>query len=212
MASSKEYNNIEEKILQTARILFIEKGFTETSMSEIAATVGINRPVLHYYYRTKEKLFKEVFGVIIQSILPKVQNIIQNKNEPISARVGSIVDTYYSVFSKNPNLPLFIYREMHRDTDFLIENIMTSQIKDSFKSLISSLQEEMEENSLRKIPLRILFLSFYSLLTFPFLTKDFCSNTFLKNGESFDKLLEEWKPYLVNQITNLLCPTDNKIL
>ena len=210
MTQVKESNNIEERILETAKILFIEKGFTETSMSEIAAAIGINRPVLHYYYRTKEKLFKAVSGMIIQSILPKVQNIIQNKHEPISVRIRNIVETYYSTLSEYPNLPLFIYREMHRDTGFLIESIMTSEIKDSFNSWINNLQEEMEEDLLEKIPLRILFLSFYSLLTFPFLTKDFCSCTLLKDGESFDKLLEEWKPYLVSQITFLLCPKNNK--
>lgn len=67
-------------------------------MSEVAAKVGINRPALHYYFRTKDKMFKAVFGMIIQSIVPKVQDILLRKDEPISQRIGNVVDTYYAVF------------------------------------------------------------------------------------------------------------------
>ena len=47
-----ENNELEHQIIETAKQLFIEKGFAETSMSDIAARVGINRPTLHYYFRT----------------------------------------------------------------------------------------------------------------------------------------------------------------
>ena len=49
-----ENNELEYQIIETAKQLFIEKGFVETSMSDIAAKVGINRPTLHYYFRTKD--------------------------------------------------------------------------------------------------------------------------------------------------------------
>ncbi|MCD8079789.1 MAG: TetR/AcrR family transcriptional regulator [Bacteroides sp.] len=45
----------EEKIIEVARRLFVENGYQKTHMSAIAAAAGINRPTLHYYYRTKEK-------------------------------------------------------------------------------------------------------------------------------------------------------------
>ena len=50
-------NNIENKIIETAQQLFVKNGFTDTNMSDIAAAVGINRPTLHYYFRTKDKMF-----------------------------------------------------------------------------------------------------------------------------------------------------------
>ena len=50
--ATTEYNDLERQIIETAQQLFIEKGFAGTSMSDIAATVGINRPTLHYYFRT----------------------------------------------------------------------------------------------------------------------------------------------------------------
>ncbi len=55
-----ENNELEYQIIETAKQLFIEKGFVETSMSDIAAKVGINRPTLHYYFRTKDRMFQEM--------------------------------------------------------------------------------------------------------------------------------------------------------
>lgn len=72
MKKTTEDNNLESRIIKIARENFIEKGFAETSMSEIATRVGINRPVLHYYFRTKDKLFQSVFGDIVLSIAPKI--------------------------------------------------------------------------------------------------------------------------------------------
>ena len=53
-----ENNELEYQIIETAKQLFIEKGFVETSMSDIAAKVGINRPTLHYISGQKTECFR----------------------------------------------------------------------------------------------------------------------------------------------------------
>lgn len=71
MTTTNNNEDVEKKIVEAAKELFIENGFAETSMSDIAAKVGINRPVLHYYFRTKDKMFQAVFGNIILSLFPE---------------------------------------------------------------------------------------------------------------------------------------------
>lgn len=204
MSDNVENKDLEARIIEVAKSLFIEKGFAETSMSEIAAKVGINRPGLHYYFRTKDKMFEAVFGVIIQSIIPKVQDILSKKDEPISKRIENSIDAYYTVFRENPCLPLFILREMRRDVDYLLATINVLQAKQSLDKLIISLQEEMKQGKLKPVPLRIIFFTFYSLLICPFLTKNLSTRVFLEKGETFEDILEEWKPYIVSQMENLL--------
>ena len=70
MTTTNNNEDLEKKIIEAAKELFIENGFAETSMSDIAAKVGINRPALHYYFRTKDKMFQAVFGNIILSFIP----------------------------------------------------------------------------------------------------------------------------------------------
>lgn len=57
-------NNIEEKIKEAAKSIFLKKGYRETKMAAIAAEVGLTRPTMHYYFRTKERLFQVVFSTL----------------------------------------------------------------------------------------------------------------------------------------------------
>ncbi|MDO4161073.1 MAG: helix-turn-helix domain-containing protein, partial [Prevotellaceae bacterium] len=99
-------DDMESRIIFVAKKMFIEKGFTETSMSDIAAQVGINRPGLHYYFRTKERMFQAVFGQIVLSFLPEIKDIMIQQNVPFDKRIENIIDAYYGKICKeNPDLP-----------------------------------------------------------------------------------------------------------
>lgn len=195
---------MENKIIDAARSVFIEKGYAETSMSEIAARVGINRPALHYYFRTKEKMFQAVFGSIVLSVVPKVFDALTHKEKSISQRVEGIIDAYYALFLENPLLPMFILRELNRDSDLLINTIQQFNVMDTVHNALASVQEEMNEGKLRKVSLQFTFYNFYSLLTFPFLTKDISTKVFRNDDKAFRAMLVEWKQNIIAQMLNLL--------
>lgn len=195
---------MENRIIDAARAVFIEKGYAETSMSEIAAKAGINRPALHYYFRTKDKMFQAVFGSIVSSVIPKVFDAIMHKEKSVAERTECIIDAYYSLFINTPQLPLFMLRELNRDPEMLIKTILGLNVADTMRKAISSLQEEMDEGKLKKVPLQFIFFNFYSLLTFPFLTIDISRKVFENNDDTLRELLTEWKKNIVFQMENLL--------
>lgn len=204
MSAAELHDNMEERILKAARSLFIEKGFEETSMSDIAANVGINRPGLHYYFRTKDKMFHAVFEDIILSIVPKVFTILMQQERPIAQRIEEVVNAYYNLFLQNPNLPMFIIREMNRDVSQLVETATRLHLPDRLKEVTDSLQEEMAHGKLRRVPLPFLFYNLYGLLVMPFLTQNFVTSIYLDNEKTFVEMLNAWKPYIVLQMTTLL--------
>lgn len=195
---------MENKIIAAARNVFIERGYAETSMSEIAARVGVNRPALHYYFRTKDKMFQAVFGSIVSSVVPKVFEALTHKEKSIAQRVGDIIDAYYSLFLENPRLPMFMLRELNRDSDLLINTIKQLNVMDTARKALDSVLEEMNEGKLKKVSLQFAFYNFYSLLTFPFLTKDISTKVFQNNDEDFLAILSEWKQNIISQMENLL--------
>ena len=95
-------------------------------------------------------------------------------------------------------------RELNRDPELLIKTILGLNITETMRKAITSLQEEMEEGKLKKVPLQFIFFNFYSLLTFPFLTIDISRKIFDNNEESFRKSLDEWKKNIIFQMENLL--------
>lgn len=195
---------MEEKIIEVAKALFIEKGYAETSMSEIAAKAGINRPGLHYYFRTKDKMFEAVFGDILLSIVPKIFDIISQKDMNIERRIEEMIDTYYALFIDNPKLPMFIMREINRDANLLIKTATQLNIHEKFRHSLDSIEQEMKEGKLKQVPIRFMFYNISSLLTIPFLTQDLTYSILLEEGETFEDMLKEWKPYIIKQLLNLI--------
>ena len=136
---------MENKIINAARALFIEKGYAETSMSEIATRVGINRPTLHYYFRTKDKMFQAVIGGIISSVIPKVFDALMHKEKSVAERIEVVIDAYYELFWENPHLPMFLLRELNRDADLLINSAKGLSVVETMGKAFASVLEEMDE-------------------------------------------------------------------
>lgn len=209
MSEEVKGSSLEERIIDAAKSVFMEKGYTDACMSEIAERVGINRSGLHYYFRTKDKMFNAVFGMIVASVIPKFQDIITNRDLSLSVCVEQIVDVYYNLLQENPYLPLFMLREIDRDVDFLLKTFSDLKVEHFFAELKNYLLEEMDKGRLRRVPLRIVFLTFYSALTFPFVSRKLMRETMMEKGEDFRTVLDEWKPYIISQMVNLLSVDGN---
>jgi len=195
---------MEERILTCAERLFLEKGFDGTSMSDIALCVGINRPTLHYYFRTKDKMFRAVLARIVLSFVPQVYDIVAGRDKSVAERVSQVIDAYILIFMEKPCLPLFMVREVQRDFDFLVRMLRQEQIDRYAHKIIRALQAEMDEGKLKKVPLRTLFYTFYGLMTFPFLSRRLTESLLLAEGETFADMMEEWKKQVVAQVCALL--------
>lgn len=200
-----ENNNLEQKIIETAQQLFIEKGFVETSMSDIAHAVGVNRPVLHYYFRTKDKMFQAVFSNIVASVIPKVQDILR-QDVPFIKRMELILDEYIKKFIESPYLVKFILGEIQRDVNHLISIAKELQLNNCFDILYKYLSDEMQKGKLKTVPIPFVFFTFYGLLTYPFLSKNLVITLFLDKEEDFEPMLHEWKQYVISSMKNLLLP------
>lgn len=198
-------NNLEGKIVETARQLFIKNGFVETNMCDIAAAVGINRPTLHYYFRTKDKMFQAVFGNIVQSVVPVIHEII-SQDKPFVERLDMVIDAYIDAFISNPYLPMFIMREIGRDVDHLVNTARELHLEQYFRQIYDILESEMENGGLKRVPMHVVFFTFYGALTFPFMVRNLSSLFYTDNdNESFESIVRSWKPYIIMQMKNLLC-------
>ena len=95
-------------------------------------------------------------------------------------------------------------RELDRDSELLIKTVQELNVVDTARNALASLQEEMNEGKLNKVPLQFIFYNFYSLLSFPFLTMHISSKVFENNEEQFKTMLIEWKQNIIAQMQNLL--------
>lgn len=204
MNDVKQPEDMEQRIIDAARQLFIEKGFVETSMGDIAARVGVNRPAINYYFRTKERLFAAVLGGIVERLVPRVLSTVLEQSLSVEERVSRVVDTYYAVFRETPALPLFIAREMNRDFSLIMDAAITLNMSGNLLRLRNSVVDEMQQGRLRNVPIRVVFATFVSQLVLPFIGRPMIQNVLLEEGESFDDFLAEWKPCIIRSMKQLL--------
>ncbi|MBK7652508.1 MAG: helix-turn-helix transcriptional regulator [Flammeovirgaceae bacterium] len=70
----------EEAILEAARKVFESKGFDGARMQEISDLW--NQPaLLHYYFRTKEKMFERIFDEALERLMPLLSTWDQDLEE-----------------------------------------------------------------------------------------------------------------------------------
>lgn len=193
----------EDKIIAAAKELFIKKGYAGTSMSDIAALAGINRPALHYYFHTKERMFEAVAGSIMDAIVPKALQVIQGE-QPFWEKVSQLLDCYMEIYRKNPDLVFFILTESRRDIGMLKGLLANRQLDAYFRSIARLVSQEMAEGRIRTVPLPMFVMQVLSQLLFPFMAKPVLIQVFCGREADFDALLDEWKTYLLRELKTTL--------
>ena len=98
MSKYKKDKTTEEKILEAARKVFVHKGMYGARMQDIADEAGINKALLHYYFKNKQKLFEEIFMEAAGQLFPRV-NAIFVSEEPLFTKIEKFCD---EVIAANP--------------------------------------------------------------------------------------------------------------
>lgn len=195
---------MEQRIIQAAKETFLKKGYKETNMGDIAAAVGLTRPAMHYYFRTKERLFQAVFGDILLSFLPRIKGLI-NSDIPLEEKIGYIVDEYFAIMKATPQLPLFLMKEATRDFDAFVEMAIGSNISQLGVNIFQALQTEMDAGRIRTLPFIEIFYTFFGLVTVPFLTLPVASHVFGEENIK-EEIDTRWKSHIVQHMILLLKP------
>jgi AcrR family transcriptional regulator len=201
----EENNDMESRIIEAAKVVFVRKGYEATKMGDIAAETGISRTSLHYYFRTKELLFEAIFGQLISTILPNVE-IIMNEDSCILEKLPLIIDEYLAAIRQNPLFPIFVINEMNRDPEHLFHAVMIhSKRIVPLLRLQEQMIVEMEKGLIRKRPLIDIASTLISLAVFPHLVRQAFTMVFLDgNREAFEAFLDQRSELIKEIMYNLL--------
>jgi AcrR family transcriptional regulator len=137
--------NTEQSILNAAEALFLEKGFSATKTTQIAKAAGVNHAMLHYYFRTKEKLFDKVFEQKIHLLTSSFLSVFESGKTFIEkVRLG--VEAHFDFLVAHPKIPFFILREVvgNREKLEMAKRLAMPKIQPLFQRLTQEMEEEIE--------------------------------------------------------------------
>ncbi len=182
--NAKEQNT-EEKILQAAEQVFTEKGLYGARMQDIADRAGINKALLHYYYRSKSRLFMAVFKTIFPRVIPPAFRIFKT-DLPLFEKIRIFTDAYITILLKNRKLPLFVIAEFtYNQAEFV--QFMSEFVKNLDFDLVNKfkkdVQTEIEKGTIIEIDYRELFINMLSMSVFPFVAQPVIQRIGFENNQ-----------------------------
>jgi TetR/AcrR family transcriptional regulator len=202
----------EEIILRAAMDVFVDKGQYGAKMQEIADRAGINKALLHYYYRSKEKLYTHIFKYIFKKIMSEVVELFSS-NLPFKEFLKTFISKYIDLLNKNHRFPLFIMRELSQGGKIVSNALKEAMPKELSEHLpaIRMMEEAMENGEIVKMDPRQVILTVIGSSLFYFMAEPII-RVLLIPEESFDReiFLKERKEAIFNLIYYGLLPRGDK--
>ncbi len=197
----------EELILNAAVKVFTRKGYTGARMEEIAREAGINRALLHYYFRDKETMFNIIFETKFKEFFTGMFGVFQS-NASLTEKIRSIIDHEITVLSKHPDLARFVIMEIAQQPDRLIQ--FGQKLGFNPRMMLQNFQKEIQQNvqegKIRPIDGRQLLMNIISICIYPFVAKPIIKTMMQMDESTFMDLMEKRKKEAYEFIINAITP------
>lgn len=198
----------ESKILQAAEHEFLTKGFVGARTTSIAEAAGVTHAMLHYYFRTKEKLFERIIAGKINILKSVLYDTMVSPAITLEEKIRNIIERHLDFVAANPDMPRFLVGEVFYNPQRL--NTILDKIQSYAPVLVSDLQRQIDEaaanGTYRKVDAKMLIIDIISLNIFSYMATpminailDNCmkdSDSFIaqRKKENFDTIMRKLKP------------------
>ena len=201
--------NLEQKIIDVAEKIFMDKGFDSTSTTDIAKKVGCNQALIHYYFRTKENLFQQIFYEKFEDLMILLSSPLFDKST-LNDKIKAGIDSYFTTLENNPKLPILIINELLTKPerrkfihDFILGNPKRIELYKNFCALIN---KEIECGNIRKIEPTDLIINIISLTAFTFISQPIITQFIGSENPATTDFIEHRKNEIITLIINGIKP------
>lgn len=202
----------EQRILDAARAVFVRKGTAGARMQEIAAEAGVNQALLHYYFRSKERLSAAVFQQLAMRLFPAIVETLGG-DLPLDHKIDRFVALYLENLQRAPFLPAYLLAELHHHPE-RVEQVLASVtggtpgavMRPLFRKLGAQIDEGVRAGSMRPIAPEQFAANLISLCIFPFAARPMFRIMFEMDDARFDAFIERRRKEIPDFVRNALRP------
>lgn len=192
--------NTEQRILSAAKQVFMQKGMKAATTQEIADVAGVNRALLHYYFRSKEKLHIAVFREVMNVNMPNLTGIMIARR-PFAERIRTFISAYMDVLAANSYLAQFLVYELQTHPDRFIQLLNATNPQ----RLLRIIDHTLHKEGIHHVAAVDLMVNMVSMCIFPFIIKPVLDNVIFKDSQTADAVfLAHRKQHVSDFIINAL--------
>ena len=189
--SEHDIQNTRESIFIAARDVFVKKGYAGARMQEIADEAGINKALLHYYFKNKETLFEMILFEALKTIQSGILVVLESEMD-LFEKIHFFCSRYIGFLQSNTYLVSFILHEINQDPDKLVHYFTMAGLKAPEKLMIQ-IEEEVQKGAIRKTDPHQMILNILSLCVFPFVARPIVKGVFRLQDKEYNDLIERRK-------------------
>lgn len=193
----------EQKIIAAAREIFLRKGMAGARMEEIAKAAGINKALLHYYFRSKEKLFEVIMSEAKMQMFSRLHPILGG-DDSLFIKIEKFVESYINFVTENPLLPGFILHEITKNPEKLVNDISNGNKRPNLAKFFLHVESEVKKKNIIAIQPEQLFMNMLSMCVFPFIGRPMLKTVLNVNDKKFNQLLANRKKEIPVFIINAI--------
>jgi len=194
----------EDRILDAAHAVFLRRGTAGARTQEIADEAGVNKALLHYYFRSKERLADAVFQRAARRLFPPLLATLAS-DLALEEKVREFVRREIDTLSATPGLPGYLLSEMHHHPerlDELMAGIMGAApgqaVSPAFARLRTQIADAVRAGTMRPIPVEQFVVSLVSLCIFPFAARPLLTAVLGGDASAFDRMIAERRETLAD--------------
>ena len=196
------HHSTEKDILEAAKRVFQIKGMYGARMQEIADEAGINKAMLHYYFRSKDKLFDAVFQGAAKNFFSKIRELL-NVDKPLLEKIEYFVENYVELLLQNSFIPAFIITEVHQNPD-RIKNVFLESGVNTEMLFINDIKTAISLGIIHPVDPKQLIINIIGLCVFPVAAKPIIKTMLNFNDEDYLSFVEVRKKEVSKFIINAI--------
>ena len=187
----KKDESTEARILSAGKKILLKKGMDGARMQDIADEAGINKALLHYYFRSKEKLFETIFMEVAAEFLPRIGKILAAEVS-VFEKIEMFCSEYINQIIQTPYVPIFVLNEINRQPKAFLQKVMMEKNL-PIPAFLKQLEAEIRAGIIKPIQPVELLLNTVSLCLFPFVARPMVQLITGMDTAGFNALMEKRK-------------------
>lgn len=187
--------NTEQLIIDTARRIFLVEGRLHATTEDIGKAAALPRTSVHYYFRTRDILFKRVFSEALEDLTGRLNSIVES-DLPFDKKIDQYVDTWLHHSITYPHLDTFVVTEIINQQYVPVDKKAGVRMND----FMGQIRKAMDKGILIKMPPAHFVLNLFSLLRYPSIAGPLYKQLLDMTDKQYQKLIKERKAFILKAL------------
>jgi len=133
------------QIQDSAKKMFLLKGFRSTTMEDIANEAELSIGAIYQYFKSKDELYASMNLESLQRMTGQVESIYENRRLPPEKKILKIKDVMYKSFLDDPLLDRVIFHVQLEDTLAALNGKLLNQLNETGQKMMRLISLVYEE-------------------------------------------------------------------